>query len=193
VKSLFRLETGVVLISIQAVDLGLLVSDKGDKTIRLTFSLLAVLTAVRLLPPNSDAVVATTLRLTAEERSKSRHRFIAEDGTSVYLNLPRGTVLHSHALLVTETDQLVRVEAKPQAVVVVTAESSLALMRAVYHLGNRHVPLELSPDALKLEPDPVLEAMLIQLGGLSLTATTLPFEPEIGAYRTSHPHSHAHL
>jgi urease accessory protein len=193
VKSLFRLETWVELRLIQAPDLGWLALDKGGKTVELKFSLPAVLTAVRLLSPNPEAVVVTTLRLTAEERGKSRHRFIAEDGTLVYLNLPRGTVLRSHALLATDANQLVRVVAKPQAVVVVTAESSLALMRAAYHLGNRHVPLEVSSDALKLEPDPVLEEMLTQLGGLSFTTTTLPFEPETGAYRTPHPHRHAHL
>jgi urease accessory protein len=153
-----------------------------------------VLTVIRTLPPNPAVAVVATLLLTADERTKSRHRFYAEDGTPVYLNLPRGTVLQSHDLLATAANQLVRVVAKPQPVVVVTAQSSFQLMRAAYHLGNRHVTLEMAPDSLKLEPDPVLENMLVQLGGLSLTTATLPFEPEAGAYRSAHAHaeSHAH-
>jgi urease accessory protein len=85
------------------------------------------------------------------------------------------------------------VVAKPEPVVVVTALAGFDLMRAVYHLGNRHVSLQLAPESLRLEPDPVLEAMLTQLGGLELATATLPFEPETGAYRSvSHSHDHEH-
>jgi urease accessory protein len=152
-----------------------------------------LLTVTRLLPPNADALVVTTLSLTAADRAKSRHRFTADDGTPVYLNLPRGTVLRGGDLLGSDTDDWIRVIAKPEPVVVVTAPSSFALLRAAYHLGNRHVALELTPERLKLEPDPVLEGMLAQLGGLTLAPATLPFEPETGAYRSSGPsHSHGH-
>jgi urease accessory protein len=159
----------------------------------------ALLTFTHVLPPDDEALVVATLSLTASDRAKSRHRFTADDGTLLYLNLPRGTVLHGGDLLGGaiggEAEGLIRVVAKPEPVVVVTATSGFALLRAVYHLGNRHVSLELAPDRLTLEPDPVLEAMLTQLGGLVLSTATLPFEPETGAYRAgphSHSHSHSH-
>lgn len=149
-----------------------------------------MLTVNRILPPDSDAPAVATLSLTASDRAKSRHRFTADDGTPVYLNLPRGTVLRGGDLLGSDDKTAIRVVAKPEPVVVVTAQSSFDLMRAAYHLGNRHVSLELAPDCLTLEPDPVLEALLHQLGGLELTTATLPFEPEAGAYRST-PHSHS--
>ncbi|MGB3311045.1 MAG: urease accessory protein UreE [Nodosilinea sp.] len=158
-----------------------------------------MLTVTRVLPPDDAAAVAATLSLTASDRAKSRHRFIADDGTPLYLNLVRGTVLRDGDLLSGDregdTSVLIRVVAKPEPVVVVTATSSFDLIRAAYHLGNRHVGLELAPNQLKLEPDPVLEAMLAQLGGLALATATLPFEPEAGAYRAgvqSHIHNHGH-
>lgn len=148
-----------------------------------------MLTVNRILPPDGAAPVVATLSLTASDRAKSRHRFTADDGTAIYLNLPRGTVLRGGDLLGGDDDTVIRVVAKPEPVVVVKAQSSFDLMRAAYHLGNRHVSLELTPDSLTIEPDPVLEAMLHQLGRLDLTAATLPFEPESGAYR---PNTHSH-
>ncbi len=140
------------------------------------------------------------LSLTASDRAKSRHRFTADDATPVYLNLPRGTVLRGGDLLGGDDSGengsgVIRVVAKPEPVVVVKAHISFDLLRAAYHLGNRHVSLELAPDCLKLEPDPVLEALLTQLGGLELTTATLPFEPEAGAYRAAisgHSQGHDH-
>ncbi|MBE9109447.1 urease accessory protein UreE [Nodosilinea sp. LEGE 07298] len=167
-----------------------------------------MLTVTRVLPPDDAAAVMATLSLTASDRAKSRHRFTADDGTPLYLNLARGTVLRGGDLLGGDllggdggsdrgTDGLIRVIAKPEPVVLVTADAGFDLMRAAYHLGNRHVSLELAADSLKLEPDPVLEAMLAQLGGLVLTPATLPFEPEAGAYRSGihnpiHDHGHDH-
>jgi urease accessory protein len=151
-----------------------------------------VLTLNRLLPPDLEATPTATLSLVAGDRAKSRHRFTADDGTPLYLNLPRGTVLRGGDRLGNEGDAVVQVVAKPEPVVVVTARSPFALLRAAYHLGNRHVPLALARDRLTLEPDPVLEAMLAQLDDLELAAATLPFEPEAGAYRSVHGHSHDH-
>lgn len=153
------------------------------------------------LPPDDKAIVSFSLPLTAEERTRSRHYFKAEEGQGVYLRLPRGTVLRNGDLLRSEDQNcLVRVVAKPEPVLVVTAETPLALLRAAYHLGNRHVPLEVKADFLRLSPDPVLQSMLEQMG-LCVTQTILPFEPEAGAYspREAHthihadPHNHSHL
>jgi urease accessory protein len=152
-----------------------------------------LLTVNRILPPDSAAPAVATLSLTASDRAKSRHRFTADDGTPIYLNLPRGTVLRGGDRLGGEDETVIGVVAKPEPVIVVKAQSSFELMRAAYHLGNRHVSLELAPDHLTLEPDPVLEALLHQLGGLELLPDTLPFEPETGAYRSTTPsHGHDH-
>lgn len=122
------------------------------------------------------------LCLTAEERTRSRHSFVTEDKTPVQLQLPRGTTLQEGDLLTTATgDILVQVTAKPEPVLTVTCDDSINLLRAAYHLGNRHVSLEITPNYLRLTPDPVLAGMLTQLG-LQVTAEVAPFCPQGGAY-----------
>lgn len=137
-----------------------------------------------------------TLSLTAEERSRSRHQFETESGQSVYLRLPRGTVLRQGDLLQSaDGATVVQITAKPEPVLVVIAQTPLQLLRAAYHLGNRHVPLEVTAGYLRLSPDSVLKAMLEQLG-LQVSEAILPFEPETGAYSepsSSHqPHHQSH-
>lgn len=137
-----------------------------------------------------------TLALSAEDRSRSRHYFETESGQGVYLRLPRGTVLHHGDLLQSEDGTtVVQVIAKPEPVMVVTAPTPLQLLRAAYHLGNRHVPLEVTADHLQFLPDSVLKAMLEQLG-VQVREAILPFEPEAGAYlrqESNHEHSsHSH-
>lgn len=139
----------------------------------------------RLKPP-APAMPALTLPLTAEDRTRSRHRFTTTDGQPVMLHLPRGTVLQDGDMLRSDGGDLVRVVAKPEPVLTVTATSSLALLQAAYHLGNRHVPLEITAAYLRLSPDPVLQDLL-QHRGLTVTESTQPFQPEAGAYA-----SHAH-
>ena len=135
-------------------------------------------------PPNAAIAVNLTLALTAEERTRSRYRIETQDET-IFLRLPRGTVLHDGDLLQSEDASIVvRVVAKPEPVLVVTANPVL-LLKAAYHLGNRHVPVEVTQDYLRLSPDPVLRAMLEQLGVQVLEAV-LPFQPEIGAYGHNH-------
>jgi urease accessory protein len=141
-----------------------------------------MLTLTERLPPAATANAQHTLTLTAEERTRSRHRFSATDGTAVQLLLPRGTVLRDGDLLrAAEGAVLVRVAARPEPVLTVRAPDARALARAAYHLGNRHVALELGRDYLRLSPDPVLVDMLRGLG-LTLTEETAAFHPEAGAY-----------
>jgi urease accessory protein len=124
--------------------------------------------------------------LSAEERLRSRYRCQTQDGTELLLSLPRGTVLHEGDLLTTETvDWWVRVLAKAEPVLKVEAKSPLDLLRVTYHLGNRHVPLEVTAKALKLSPDPVLREMLEHLGA-TVTESIEPFYPEMGAYHHAH-------
>ncbi len=122
-----------------------------------------------------------TLSLTAEERSRSRHPFQTDQGQAVYLHLPRGTTLREGDLLQADSGELAQVCAKPEPVLTVTAKSAIALLQAAYHLGNRHVSLEITETYLRLSPDAVLQELLHHRG-LTVTEEIAPFQPEIGAY-----------
>lgn len=125
------------------------------------------------------------LSLTAEERTRSRFQFQAENGQAVHLNLPRGTTLRDGDWLESDTGKLAKIAAKPEPVLVVTSDSFLDLLQAAYHLGNRHVALEITKTSLCLLPDPVLQHLL-EHRGLQMTHETIPFHPEIGAYGHNH-------
>lgn len=147
-----------------------------------------MLTFIQRQPPNPDLAVTFTLALTAEERTRSRHRWETEDGKVLFLRLPRGTLLQDGDILQDETHScLVRITAKPELVLTVSAPTPLLLMRAAYHLGNRHVPVEITSTYLRLLPDSVLRTMLEQLG-VEITEEIVPFQPELGAYGHHHPH-----
>ncbi len=147
---------------------------------------------------------AATLTLDWDVRQKSRFDAIASNGSEVGVFLPRGTVVRGGDVLLTQDGSLLRVVAAPQAVLRVTAcaehghhhahSGAFDLMRAAYHLGNRHVPIELKPDHLKIEPDHVL-ADLLRAMHLTVAEVNEPFEPEGGAYG-QHPsgqgHAHGH-
>ena len=154
----------------------------------------AMLTLVERLSPDAalslDRSPQIFLALRAEDRRRSRLRCEKEDGQSVQLILKRGTVLRDGDILKTIADGagepiFVRVIAKPEAVVTIKASEPLALLRAAYHLGNRHIALEVHPDYLRLLPDPVLEQMLENMA-VTLTRETVPFHPEAGAYHHHH-------
>ncbi|EHP44028.1 urease accessory protein UreE [Cupriavidus basilensis OR16] len=132
---------------------------------------------------------APKLVLPFAERSKSRLRATLDNGQEVALFLARGTVLRGGDLLVTEGGIFVEVQAAPESVLQVGASDPRALMRAAYHLGNRHTPVEVGRDYLRLEFDPVLADMLARLG-VQAERAELPFEPEAGAYGGGHKHGH---
>ncbi|MGB7439908.1 MAG: urease accessory protein UreE [Coleofasciculaceae cyanobacterium] len=145
-----------------------------------------MLTFTQRLGVGVEAKVSFTLSLTAEERTRTRYRHQAPDGQDLYLRLARGIILKDGDLLQSETgDVVIRIAAKPELVLSVTSQEPIDLLRAAYHLGNRHVPLEITAGYLRLSPDPVLPKMLAQLG-LQVKEEMVPFEPEIGAYGHSH-------
>jgi urease accessory protein len=127
------------------------------------------------------------LVLPFDRRHKSRLRTRLESGIEVGLFLERGTILRDGDCLKTEEGLLVRVVAAPEKVYLVRCESTLQLMRAAYHLGNRHVPLEIGDGWLKLKRDAVLRDMLLGLGA-TVSDAELPFDPEAGAYGGGHSH-----
>ncbi len=127
-----------------------------------------------------------TLSLKAEARSRPRQHLKLDSGEPCYLRLPRGTILQQGDYLQAENgDQIARIIAKAEAVMTVKAHHFEQLLQAAYHLGNRHVPIEITTDYLRFSPDPVLEKMLLQMG-LKVVEETAPFFPEMGAY--SHHH-----
>ena len=137
---------------------------------------------------------APSVELDWDVRQKSRFDATDSSGRHLGVFLPRGTVVRGGDVLVAEDGSLVQVVAAPQPVLVVEpcAEhgSPFDLVRAAYHLGNRHVALQLTPERLLLEPDHVLAEMLAMMH-LTVTSTQAPFEPEGGAY-TPGGHGHAH-
>lgn len=142
-------------------------------------------TLTQRLTAYSGGAIQQTLSLTAEERTRSRHRFDTPDGQVIFLQLPRGTVLQNGDVLQSDDGQRVQIISKAEPVFTVQAETPLALLQAAYHLGNRHVPLEITSAYLRLSPDPVLRDLL-QRRGLQITEEMQPFQPEMGAYGHSH-------
>ncbi|NES86566.1 MAG: urease accessory protein UreE [Moorea sp. SIO2B7] len=141
-----------------------------------------MLILTKCLPSTEKITVNFTVYLTAEQRLKTRQRLEMSDSQSLYIRLPRGTVLNDGDLLQSETeDTIVRIAAKPESVITVTAKKQLDLLKAAYHLGNRHVSLEITSSYLRLAPDPVLYSMLVKLG-LDVKEEVSLFFPEIGAY-----------
>ena len=139
---------------------------------------------------------AATVELDWDVRQKSRFDATDSTGRALGVFLPRGTLVRGGDVLVAEDGSLVRVIAAPQPVLRITAcsehGSAFDLTRAAYHLGNRHVPIELKPDFLQIEPDHVLADMLRAMH-LIVSALDAPFEPENGAYATGgHALHHGH-
>lgn len=160
-----------------------------------------MLQATRLVPQGQGLAPvllkrAQQLVLDWDLRQKSRFDALASDQQRVGVFLPRGTVLRGGDVLVTQEGGLLRVVAAPQPVLRITpcAEHGqpFDLLRAAYHLGNRHVPVELHPDHLQIEPDHVL-ADLLRSMHLTVEERMAPFEPEGGAYAAGgHAHAHGH-
>lgn len=131
-----------------------------------------------------------TVTLDLALRRRSRQKLVLDTGEEVGMAIPRGAVLRHGDLLVAEDGRFILVQAAPENVLRVTAATPTALARAAYHLGNRHVLLEIGEGYLQLEYDPVLVDMLAQLGGVRSERIQAPFEPDVGAYGGGHKHGH---
>jgi urease accessory protein len=135
-----------------------------------------------------------TVELPFDLRQKSRLRVMLASGQEAALFLSRGIILRGGDLLKTEADAsgqslVVQVVAAQEPVYNVIAPSQRELMCAAYHLGNRHVPLQIGDGWLRLEQDYVLKDMLVGLG-MQVSEVLAPFEPEAGAYGGGHRHGH---
>ena len=134
-------------------------------------------------PPGT--IPTRTLTLSYQSRTKSRLLAKLDNGEDVGLFLERGKVLRGGDVLTGPEGLAVLIIAAEEAVSVARSEDDLLLARACYHLGNRHVALQIEPGELRYLADPVLDGMLHGLG-LSVEHESAPFEPEAGAYRHGH-------
>jgi urease accessory protein len=128
------------------------------------------------------------LRLPFELRQKSRLRTTLVSGEEVGLVLPRGEILRGGDLVTASDGRVIEVLAAPEKLLHVEAVNATGLAKAAYHLGNRHVPVQVGEGFLRLSADHVLEEMLKKLGA-KVTHVEAPFEPEAGAYAGGH-HQH---
>jgi len=131
-----------------------------------------------------------TLTLPYELRQKSRLRASLDNGKDIGLLLPRGTILRGGDYIQAEDGTTIKVMAADELVSVAEIEDRLLFARACYHLGNRHVPLQIGDGWLRYLHDHVLDDMLAGLG-IKVTTEQAPFEPEAGAYGGGH-HHHDH-
>ena len=133
--------------------------------------------------------------LAFEWRQKSRMRLAIESGPrageAIGFDLPRGTVLRGGSLVSTASGETLRVTAADEELIHVEAATPFALMRIAYHLGNRHVPLQIGEGWVRLQCDHVLENMVNGLGG-TVELVDAAFDPESGAYGYGHHGHHGH-
>ena len=138
---------------------------------------------------------AATVELDWNTRQNSRFETTDSHNRPLGISLPHGAVVRGGDVLVAEDGSLIRVLAAPQAVLVITAGtahgSPFDLTRAAYQLGRRQVPVELQPDHLNIEPNPVL-ADLLRAMHLNVREAIDPFEPETGAHAAGSGHHHGH-
>jgi urease accessory protein len=139
---------------------------------------------------DAEAPVDDRVMLPFEARQKARQRVRLASGREAGMMLPRGLVLRHGSVLRGDAGLRVRVEAAPERVSTVRCAGPRSLARAAYHLGNRHVWVEVGDGWLRYLHDHVLDDMVRGLG-LEVTVETAPFEPESGAY-AAHRHGHGH-
>lgn len=143
------------------------------------------------------------LELPFELRQKARFKATLTSGVEVGLQLARGKILRCGDKLKAEDGKIIEIKAAPESVSTVTCDDALMLAKICYHLGNRHVPLQVMQGQCRYMHDHVLDEMVVLLGG-KVICEQASFEPEAGAYAnqshahnedshaSSHDHSHVH-
>ena len=131
-----------------------------------------------------------SLTLSFDQRVKSRQKVVLDKGESAALFLPRGTILKQGDKIKASSGEVVQILAADESVSTVYLKDPVLMARACYHLGNRHVALQISSEFIRYQHDHVLDDMLRGLT-LSVDVEQAPFEPEAGAYHgDGHGHSH---
>ena len=137
----------------------------------------------------ADSVVDDVVELSYAARERSRLRATMLSGREIGIDLPVGTILHHGSKLLLDDGGVVAVEACDEALLEVRASHAAQLARIAYHIGNRHVPVQIGDGWLRILPDHVLKAMVEGLGG-QVQPVASRFQPESGAYGHSHVHHH---
>jgi urease accessory protein len=139
----------------------------------------------------ADQAATASLSLPIDSRIRSRLRVTLDDGREAGLFLPRGLILRGGDRLISECGEVVEIRAADESVSTVRTGDSLLLTRCAYHLGNRHVPLQVGEGFLRYQHDHVLDDMVRGLGA-EVVGEQAPFEPEAGAYSSEGHHHHHH-
>jgi urease accessory protein len=132
-----------------------------------------------------------SVALDAHERHRRRVIMTGQRGTRFLLNLSKATAMREGDGLVLEDGGIVRVTGKPEALIEVAAANAHELARLAWHIGNRHIDVQIIGDRLRIRRDYVIEDMLRGLGA-GLTPIDAAFDPEHGAYAQGHGHGHEH-
>ncbi len=136
-----------------------------------------------------DVELYSTVTLTFEQRVKSRQKVELDNGDSAGIFLPRGSVMLHGQRIIAQSGEVIEIRAASEAVSTVYVDDPVVMARACYHLGNRHVALQITGRFARYQHDHVLDDMMTALG-LSVVFEQAPFEPEAGAYQGG---GHAHL
>jgi len=129
------------------------------------------------------------LELPFDSRQKSRLRTKLSSGEEVALMLPRGEILRGGDLVTASDGRVIEIVSSMEKILHIEAKTPQDLAKAAYHLGNRHVPVQVGETFLRIAEDHVLEEMLVKLGA-RVSHVEAPFEPEAGAYAGGHQHQH---
>lgn len=139
---------------------------------------------------NKTETAQATLTLPFDQRQKARFKCTLDNGNQAGLQLERGRILRGGDLLKATDGTIIKIKAANETVTTAQATGHL-LAKICYHLGNRHVPLQIEKGWCRYQHDHVLDDMVKQLGAKIITEKA-PFEPESGAYAQGHDHGHSH-
>jgi urease accessory protein len=138
-----------------------------------------------------DGSAVDSITLDAHERHRRRVVLSAERGTRFLLDLPQAAALHDGDGLVLDDGAIIRIVGRPEPLAEIAADPHV-LARLAWHIGNRHIDVEIAGDRLRIRRDHVIEDMLRGLGA-RLSHIDAPFNPEPGAYdHHGHDHDHEH-
>ncbi|MBV8753414.1 MAG: urease accessory protein UreE [Hyphomicrobiales bacterium] len=139
---------------------------------------------------DGKAIVDTVI-LTPEQRRAPRGSVTGVNGTRLTFDLAAPVALRAGDFLQLDDGNLIEVVAEPEPLIEARAKDLTALARLAWHLGDRHVPVQLFANRLRVRRDPAIEALLARLGA-KIAAIEAPFDPEGGAYMHTHAHGHGH-
>lgn len=148
--------------------------------------------ATRVFPAGSWSHVATdTVVLDYDARHRRRMAMTGAGGIEFLLDLPEAVAIRDGDGLLLDDGRMVAVKSAPEPLAAVTAADPADLIRLAWHLGNRHLPAQLSTERILIRRDHVIEDMLRGLGA-TVTPVEAPFDPEGGAYARDHDAAHGH-